>query len=257
MVAAGFLTGLILLSFCRATFAAGVYVDAGGNVAFLLAERSYALSGRVARSNGDNIDATLYYLDAAFPVKSWGLVELNIPFVSTMKSSTLEFGLGDLVIRARADLYRGSQRVFRVMSSLRTGTGTERVYPFSSESIDFKLGIAYVDTLEYFRVWASGGGALVEKAPESVPEDQLHGDFGQLAAGLQIPIATGLNVGAGMTALFFESGRSREIYIGTVDYWRSRWLVISFSAHVEGGDVEQRVGDTAVTGGLRVYYDRS
>lgn len=248
------LVGLGVLSFWLPAFAAGVYIDASGDVLFLTAPRAYALAGRVARSNGTESDASLYILDAAFPVRSWGLVELDIPFISIVEPSTVETGLGDLSIRARADLYVRDGRAFRLISALRTGTGTARVFPYSSQSIDLEVGIGYVDTLEMFHIRASGGGAYVSKEPTDVPEHQLHGHYGRFGLGLHLPFEFGFNVGVGLSAIFYEAGRSREIYLGTVEYRHSEWLVLVFAAHTEGGDSEERVGDTAVTGGLRIYY---
>lgn len=251
---ASLLAGLAVFSCGQTAFAAGVYVDVAGDVAFLTVPRSYALAGRIARSNGTDTDASIYILNAAFPVRSWALVELDIPFVTVAEPTKVETGLGDLSIRARADLYTKSERAVRLLSGLRTGTGTSRVYPYSSESIDLEVGVGYVDTLEMFQIWASGGGAFVSKAPEDLAEDELHGDYGRLGVGLHIPVASGLNVGIGVTTLFYEAGRSREVYLGNLDFRRSEWLVLGFAAHIEGGDNEERVGDTAFVGGLRIYY---
>jgi hypothetical protein len=244
----------VLVSF-HPTRAAGVYVDAAGAVAFLTAPQSKALSGRIARSNGEESDASLYFLDARFPVRSSGLVELNIPAISFIDTSEVVTGFGDLTIRGRVRLYHSSRRVLHLIAALRTGTGTTRVYPYASRSVDLEAGLAYVDTLSVLQMWASGSGAYVSKAPEDVPEEELHGSFGRVGGGLNFPFAREtLNVGVGVMVGFFESGRTRELLFSTFDYYRSQWLAFNLFAHIEGGDPEERVSDYAVGGGFRVFY---
>jgi hypothetical protein len=88
-----------------------------------------------------------------------------------------------------------------------------------------------------------------------VPEDELHGHYGRVGGGVFVPFASGaLRLGAGGMGIFYESGRSRVILLATIDYWRSQWLMFTASAHAEGGDVEERVSDYAVTAGIRVFY---
>jgi hypothetical protein len=234
--------------------AVGVYLDVAGDLTFLTAPRERALAGRLVRSNGDEAEASIYVLDAAFPVRSYALVELNLPLITLVEPSRVESGLGDLSIRARARLFRQPKRVLHLVANFRTGSGTTRVYPYSSQSTDLRVAIGYVDTLELFGVWSSVGGTYVSREPKNRPEDELHGPSGHVAAGIHIPIATGLRIGAGLVAVFFEAGRAREIYLATLDYHRSQRLVLMFSAQAEGGRSEERVSDSVVSAGLRVYY---
>ena len=244
----------VLLSW-NPTHAAGVYVDAAGVVAFFTAPQSKALAGRIARSNGEAADASLYILDARFPVKSSGLVEINIPVISFLDTSEVVTGFGDLTIRGRVRLYHSPSRILHAIAALRTGTGTTRVWPYSSRSVDLELGLAYVDTFSVLQLWASGSGAYVAKEPEDVPENELHGHFGRVGLGLNLPFAgEALNVGLGVMTAFFESGRSRELLFTTFDYYRSQWLTFNLFAHVEGGDRDERVSEYAVGGGFRIFY---
>jgi hypothetical protein len=238
----------------QTTIAAGVYVDVAGDVLFLTATQENALTGRIIRSNGGEVNASLYVLDAAFKVKSYALVELDIPFVTLITPTEVTTGISDVSLRARARLYHSPRRIVHLISALRTGNGTTTLYPFSSQSIDLEVGIGYVDSLQLFNVWATAAGAYVTREPESLPEDDLHGSYARFSAGLGLPFDNGLGVAFGMTGLVYERGRSREIYIAAIDYRRSQWLMLVMSAHAEGGDREERVGDTSLSIGVRVYY---
>jgi len=234
--------------------AAGVYVDAAGAVAFLTAPQAKALAGRIARSQGEMTDASIYFIDATWPVKSYALVELDIPFINLVDTSTVETGLGDVTIRARARVYHAPTRTLHLLGALRTGTGTTQVWPYSSESLDAEAGLGYVDTLKIFDLWASATGAYVGREPADKPEDELHGHFARFSAGLNVPFAGGLNVAAGVTSMLYEAGRSRHLFLAVIDYQRSQWLRITFSGHIEGGERDERVGDYAIVVGARVYY---
>lgn len=235
--------------------AAGVYVDAAGEVAFLTAPQSRALAGRIVRSTGDETNASLLFVDATFPAKGSSLVEIHIPAISFLDTNEVVTGFGDVLIRARTRLYGSPHRVLHLTASLRTGTGTIRVWPYSSRSIDMEAGLGYVDTLSVLQYWVSSGGAYVSKAPENVPEPELHGHYGRVAGGLNVPFAGDrLAVGLGFMALFFEAGRARQLLMTNVDYRRSQWLSLTLFAHAEIGDGEERVSEYAAGGGIRVYY---
>ncbi|MCK5620340.1 MAG: hypothetical protein KAJ17_13115 [Candidatus Krumholzibacteria bacterium] len=248
------MAGLGVLALWQPALAAGVFVDVAGELAFLTAPQRRALSGRLVSSNGTETDASIYVLDARFPRRSYALIELHLPYVVTTQETGLEYGLGDLLIRARARLYQSPKRILHLLCTFRTGSGTSRVFPYASQSNDLDFAIGYVDTLELFDLWASMGGAYVGRAPESLPEDELHGHFGHVGAGIGIRATSGVTVGFSLSVAFFEGGRSREIYLGTLDYQRSQWLALTISAHVEGSKREERVSDSAVAAGIRVFY---
>jgi hypothetical protein len=248
--------GLCVLWSGSPTLAAGVFVDAAGEVAFLTAPQARALSGRLFRSNGETADATLYILDATFAINSGSLVEVDIPFVSFLDTTEVVTGFSDLTIRARTRLYHSPGRTLRLIAGLRTGTGTTRVWPYSSRSFDLEAGIAYVDTLSMFHLWASASGAYVGQQPKNdVAENERHDHYGRVTAGLKFPFGRGASIlGLGVMAGFFEGGRSRELLLATFDHRRSEWLSFTLAAHVEGGNQEERVSNYAVGAGVRVFY---
>jgi hypothetical protein len=242
----------LLMPFSR-TLAAGLYIDADGEISFLNSPQKRAIRGRLARSEGTEPNASLYLLDVTIPVKSYALVEVDIPFVA-LEQVDVERGFGDVTIRARARLFERPRRKLYLISSLRTGSGTTRVYPYASQSIDLEAGAAYVDTLGHFDWWASATGAYVTREPGGIPEDQLHGDFGRIGAGIDVTAIRSLRVGAGAMAAFFGEGRYRQLYIVMLQYRRSQWMTLSLSGHAEGAKESERVGDYAIVAGVRVCY---
>ena len=251
----GLLAGLSVLLPWNTALAAGVYVDAAGEIAFLTAPQARALAARLGRSHGSDGDANLYFVEAAFPLKNGTLFEIDIPIITFLDTTIVETGFGDVTLRARTRLYHAPTRVLQLTGALRTGTGTLAVWPYSSRSIDLQMGIAYVDTLDHFQLWVWGGGAYVSKEPEDVPEDELHGHYGRIGGGMFFPFASGaLRLGAAFMGIFYEAGRSREVLLTTIDYRRSQWLTFTASAHAELGDREERVSDYAVMAGIRVFY---
>jgi len=252
---AGLAAGLSVLLPWSPALAAGVYVDAAGEIAFVTLPQASSLAARLARSHGAAGDANLYFIDAAFPLKTGTLFEIDIPIITFIDSSIVQTGFGDVTLRARTRLYHAPTRVLQLTGALRTGTGTLSVWPYSSRSIDLQVGVAYVDTLDHFQMWIWGGGAYVSKAPEDLPEDELHGHYGRIGGGVFFPFASGaLRIGAGYMGIFYEAGRSRQVLLTTIDYRRSEWLTFVASAHAEGGDVEERVSDYAFMAGIRVFY---
>jgi hypothetical protein len=244
----------VLLSW-NPTLAAGVYYDAAGEVAFLIAPQSRALAGRIVRSNGDAADASLMFVDLVFPVRSSSLVEVDIPVVSFLDTSEVVTGFGDVTVRGRTRLYGAPRRILHLTGALRTGTGTSRVFPYTSKSIDFEAGLAYVDTLSVLQYWAWAVGAYASNQPKDTPEEELYGPYGRLSGGIGLPFASGsLNLGLGLTAAFFEAGRTRELVFAGLDYRRSPWIRFMVFGHVESGDSDERVSDYAAGAGLWVIY---
>ena len=111
-----------------------------------------------------------------------------------------------------------------------------------------------MDTLGYFDWWASATGAYVTKEPESLPENQLHGNFARVGAGIDVTAIRSLRIGAGAMTVFFEEGRLRQVFLAMFQYRRSEWLMLSLAGQAEGGDEDERVGDYAVTVGIRANY---
>jgi len=248
------LIGLYLGLGSGAVYAAGVYEDTAGETAFLSAPHKRAIFPRIIRTNEDEKDASIYVLSVSYPLRSYLLVEVEQSYITVSSPADIRNGFGDLKLRARAGLFNRGGRAVRLNGFFRTGSGTRRLFPYSSQSMDVGLGVSYVDSLETFHYWGTLGAAVVKREPRNLPDSDAHENHGYAAAGLRLPLTPNVVVGAGMTVLLFRSGASREIYLCSLDLGFTETTRIIFAAHAEAGKREERVSDLALTGGIRVHF---
>jgi len=69
----------------------------------------------------------------AFPARSAFLVAVEQPLVTATGGADIESALGDLTVRLRARIL-GKRHVLWGLGSLGTGTGDDRLFPYSSQS---------------------------------------------------------------------------------------------------------------------------
>lgn len=238
----------------RPARAVGVYEDAVGEVDFLTGPQSASITARFVRTNGPDVDASLFILAGAVSVRPYLLVQLEQPYVSLSDPSDIATAFGDLRLRVRARLTGGGGRALSALGAFRTGSGSTRVYPYASQSMDYEVALGYVDTLEVMELWAVAGGAFVTRAPEDLPDDEIHESFARAMAGLTLPAATRLRVSAGADALYYASGGVRVLLLGAIEYSRSRSLAFSLGFHAEAGPAKERVSDGAATASIAVFF---
>lgn len=234
--------------------AVGVYEDAAGEVDFLTAPQLASITARFVRTNGSDFDASLFILAGTVSVRPYLLVQLDQPYVSLSGPSDIASALGDLRLRVRARLSGGGGRALSAVGAFRTGSGTRRVYPYASQSVDYEFALGYVDTLDVVEMWATAGGAFVTRAPENLPSDEIHENFARVMAGLTLPAATRLRVSAGATVLYYASGGVRGLLLATIGYSRSRLLLLSLGFHAETGEARERVSNGAATASIHVFF---
>ena len=249
----------LLIGFCvslgsGAVYAAGVYEDTAGETAFLFAPHQRALYPRIIRTNENEKDASIYVLTLSFPLRPYLLVELEQAHITISSPADIRNGFGDLKLRARAEVFYRNGRAVRLTGFFRTGSGTRRLFPYSSQSADVGLGVSYVDSLETFHVWGMLGAAMVKREPQNLPEPEVHENFGHGTAGLTLPLTPNVKLSAGVTALVYRSGGFREIYLCSFDLGFSPTTRLILSAHAEAGKREERVSDLSLSGGVRVYF---
>lgn len=241
----------------RTAHASGVYEDTAAEAAFLLAPHQNSLSSRIVRTNGDSKDASIFVLSGAYPLRSYLLVDFEQTYVTVSAPGNIKRGFGDLRLRARARLFHREGRALRLTSAFRTGSGSVRLFPYASQSMDLELGLSYTDTLEAIHFWGVFGGAMVKREPEQLVEAKKHENFGRLCAGITLPMTSGMGVNVGMTALLFRSGGGREIYMASLEYAFSESTRLVLAVHAEAGKREERISDLALSAGIRIFYPRA
>lgn len=235
-------------------YAVGVYQDAADHAAFLIVPHKRAISSNITRTNDNDEDASVFTIAASYPLRSYLLVSLEQTYITLSRSTDIRNGFGDLRLRARARLFNRGGRAVRLAGIFRTGSGTRRLFPYSSQSVDLGLGLSYVDTLETVHVWGELGGALVYRAPENLIDADVHEDFGHVSAGTILPVTAKLNLSVGFTALVFRSGGARELYYSSVEYGHSDATRFIFAVHAEAGKEEERISDLSLSAGIRIFY---
>lgn len=230
--------------------AVGVYEDAVGQAGFLFSGHRAGLRGAVIRTNGGERDASIFLISGSYPLRDNMLLQVELPFISLINGPDVESAFGDVHVRARMRLAGGTRRVLHAIGGLRVGSGTRRVYPYSSQSYDLELAVGYVDTLDILHVWAQAGGGAVKREPEGLDEEDRHENFARVGGGLALPFGSILHVRLGLSGLVYRSGRTRELYFTQLQYRYSPGLEIRLSAHAEAGKPEERVSDLALTAAI-------
>jgi len=246
------LAGLVL---CHATGAKGLglFSDAGTRSLFLVAPPERNVGGRVVRAKGSEADAAGFVLRAVHPVEFF-LLSAEISFWNLSDERGWKSDFGDLLLRARAPLAQSDRFHLYLVGSLRTGTGTKRLYPFSSGSVDVELGLAGSDTLSQLVVYGSLALTKVNRRPQGLERPRRHDDFVGLEGGTVVAPAERWSLFVGGRGEMLLDGGSREIYFTQVIYRASPSLRFRFSFEAEGGQASERAVDFALTGGIEVYY---
>lgn len=233
---------------------AGVYEDAAGTAGFLVAPQRASTHSTLTRTNAAGLDASIFTLDATFPVRSWLLLQVEQPFVALSDSTDIRRAFGDLAVRARARLAGGGGRMVALYAGWRTGSGSTRVFPYASQSFDLELGLGYVDTLATVDLWALATGVSVKRRPEGFPGASGLNDFARLNGGAGLRLGGGFSVRAGASDLLFRGGAVRTIYFGEVGIHTSPPVELRLGAHVETARRSDRVSDSAIFASVYAYF---
>ncbi|MDH3196728.1 MAG: hypothetical protein OEO21_00655 [Candidatus Krumholzibacteria bacterium] len=239
----------------REARAVGVYEDAAGYAGFLVAPHRTSAVARFIGTDTEDTRASMVHFAGRFAPRPGLLVDLELPFITTaVPGRDIQSGFGDLRVRLRQDLWRGRHARLALAADLGTGTGTGRVFPYASESLEFGLALAYVDTLDILHWWASAGGAIVGRQSDEAAALGLVDDYGRVGAGLMVPLGGRTGVRLGLSVLLFESGITRDVYFARVHWDYSKALRLVAGAQIEAAPGEDRATDTAGEAGIVVYF---
>jgi hypothetical protein len=233
---------------------AGLYEDFGESSSFILSPRVQSVSASVARLDDEGRDAFLYSLFATYPIKSVLLLQAEQSYITFSSPGGIEGGFGDFRLQLRAKLLSEPGRALYLISALRSGSGSLRVFPFASGSIDATLGFSVVDSLALFHYWGSASASTVWRAPEGFDDHTEHGDYATIYAGISLPLLETVDVRFFGAGYFLISGPSRAIYGVLASFRTSSFVSIFASFQAEGGKEEERITDYTAVAGARIYY---
>lgn len=230
----------------------GVYENAAAESAFLLAPQRVVLRASLEVSRGDSLDATIYRIYSAFPVRRHFLVGLEVPFVTASDDSDIDSGLGDLMLRVRARVL-GERHVLWATGSLGAGTGEQRLFPYSSESVDIGFALAYTDSLGALDLFAAAGYVWAQRLPDSL--DGRHDDHARFTAGAGLRLGNDAGVRAGFIIEDYRrlDARRDMAFAGAGLRWTES-LRFFLEGQMETGPVGERASDWAATAGIAVHF---
>jgi hypothetical protein len=238
----------------EAAAGAGLFEDFGESSSFILSPRVQSLSVAAARTEDEGRDAFLYSLYASYPIQSALLLQVEQSYITISAPSGIKGGFGDFRIRLRARLNSVAGRALYFTSALRSGSGSRRVFPYASGSIDASVGFAFVDSLTLFSYWGEAGGTTVWRGPEAIDENSAHDNYAVISAGISFPLRGSFDVRFFGAGYFLASGSSREIFGVLTSYRASSFVSLFASVQAEAGKKEERVTDVAAVAGARIYY---
>ena len=256
-----------LLCFATATaHSVGPFIDVPRLSAFLRSPHESSLDGSITRADAEETNASLFVLAADFPVRSTFLIQVDVPYVTLAYGDKVEDGFGDALLRMKARLWRGGRRSILVTSSLRVGSGSTSLFPFSTGSTDIEVGLVFVDSigvgegekalrpLRSISYWVMGGGDYPIRVNDTLEEADLYPRFATVGGGVLAALTRRIEIEAGGLGLFFATGAAREIYFSRVSLGLSDVSRISLNVQMERGDREDRAANASAGINLTVMY---
>lgn len=230
---------------------AGVHENAATESAFLLAPQQVVLRASLEISH-DSLDASIYRVYAAFPVRTTFLVALEQPLVSVSGPSDVDGSLGDLMLRVRARVV-GRTRVLWATGLLSAGTGEKRLFPYSSESVDIGLGVAATDSIGVLDLYASAGYVWAQRIPDEL--GGLHDNYARFSAGVNLRLGANAAVRGGvLTEQYASLDAHRDLFYAGGGWRWTGALRFFVEGQIETGPVGDRASDWSAAAGLAVHF---
>lgn len=245
-----------MLSFLLPSIAhsTGAFEDLGRFSYFIRAPVVRAADGRLIRADAPGSDAVIYGIAGRFPLRSYLLLELELPFVAVLSGGDVSNGIGDFRTHAKARLWTGDGRSVHLLGSVRFATGKITLFPYSTASLDFGFGAGYADTMSVVTYWAGATVTVPTRVSDELETAKLHGTFGTLSGGIVVRIGARVELQAAAAVHSFESGATRLDYLLSFDYWHSPRIGLGLLAQAEGGERSERAVDVALGAVVRVLF---
>ena len=256
-----------LLSFAASpVFSVGPFVDASRVSAFVGAPLGRGLAGSITRADSRGQGVSFFVLAAPIRVRSAFLIQPEISYITLALDDDVEDGFGDVVLRAKARAWTGHRKTLSIVSSLRLGSGSATLFPYSTASTDVEAGMAFVDSigatgggdglqpLRSLSYWVTASGLYVIRLDDRLDEAGLHGSYTTAGGGVLVALSPKVELEVGGLGLFFHSGAVREVYFSTLTAALSPVTHLYVTVQGERGDWRERAVDASATLGLAVSY---
>ncbi|UCG52503.1 MAG: hypothetical protein JSW58_02835 [Candidatus Latescibacterota bacterium] len=258
--------GLLSLLGGTSASANGPYEDAARISAFTRAQQRPAVLSSITRTDGEDLDASFFWLAAQFSLKSKFLVQTEIPYISLATDDDIEGGFGDIRVRAKARVWSGGGGALFVVGSVRFGSGSNALFPYSTQSTDYEAGIGFVDTVgtrdvegrprpfSSFSFWLRSTGVYVTRLADRLKKADLHETHLTLAGGVIFPVFRRIELEIGGLGFRFRSGVVREIYFSQLSWGYSPSTELFATLQAERAAKQERASNVGVVAGLQVTF---
>ena len=128
--------------------AAGVYENAAAEPAFLMSERRTSIRADLDFSRNDPVEASIYRVGAAFPLRNVFMLAVEQTFDSRSDSSSIEGGVGDFMVRASARAWHGDGWSLSFLGYLAAGTTKQDLFKAHYRGVRVSFGYPACPRLE-------------------------------------------------------------------------------------------------------------
>jgi hypothetical protein len=235
--------------------AAGVYENAATESALLVSPQKISARATLEFGSSPPQDAVLYRIIGTFPARSWFLLWVEMPFVSVSDPEGVESGPGDFLARAKVRTWGRNGTAISLLATLGTGTGNQRFFPYSSQTLDIFTSIGWVDSSGAVQPFAVAGYAFVNRVDEELyTVDTAPANHARFTAGTDLDLTARTHLRGGVMFHWYSEGANRTLVFAGGSYqWTPMFRLFS-EGQVEVGPEAQRVGDWSLTAGLRVLF---
>jgi hypothetical protein len=246
--------------------AMGPYVDAARVSDFIRAPQSSAVVGLISHSEAEDHGASYFWLAGDIPIKTKFLLQLEIPYIDLAFDDELRDGFGDIRLRAKSRAWSWPGASIYLLGGILFGSGTADLFPYSTQSTDWEIGAALVDTLgalneqgypkplSSLSFWVNISAVYVTRLSDRLKSPDLHGNYATLGGGLAYPLSRRFGVEVGGLGLRFRSGVTREIYYAQLTLQYSRSTRLFATAQGERAAREERASDYSAAIGMSVKF---
>ena len=221
---------------------------------FLVAPLEYSLSARFTRTDAEGHEASVFTVHGRIPFRQYLIVQPEVSHVSLFSNSDIFNSFGDFRVRFRLTAWSSNGAAVHLLGSVRTGSGTDRVFPYSTGSLDVEAGLAVVDTLASIMWWASATAVYPNRVDDTLKDAGLYGNHATVTGGVMIAMTDRLVLQGGVAAVMPDNADVRDVYFLDFDYQYTPATAFYALFQAEGAERSARATDFAIGAGVRVSF---